>query len=83
VFGVQVSHPERWIEAIEQAAARHHVRIAPMSDVAPTLVFRRPRLLIALFLLLVLIVSAVPQFFMWTGPVRPAVDAPLPAGASR
>jgi hypothetical protein len=83
VFGVQVAHPERWIEAIEGVAARHHIEIAPMPDFTPSLVFRRPRILVALFLLLVLIVSAVPQFFMWVGPVRPAVPSTLPAGASR
>ena len=79
VFGVQVSRPERWLEAIEQVAARHHVTIASMPDPSPSLVFRRPRLLVALFLLLVLIVSAVPQLFLWVGPARPiAVPSPVP-----
>ena len=67
VFGVHVSHPERWIEAVESLAVRHHysgLRTATPPNRLP----RGLRLLVAAVLILVLMASAFPAFLTRLGP---------------
>jgi len=67
VFGVHVSHPERWIEAVELLAARNHY--PGLRAEAPT--HRLPRglrLLVAAVLILVILASALPAFLTRLGP---------------
>ena len=67
VFGVHVSHPERWIEAVEALAVRNNY--SALSTGAPA--HRLPRglrLLVAAVLILVILASALPAFLTRLGP---------------
>ncbi len=67
VFGVHVSHPERWIEAVESLAERNHyhtLRAVPPPHRLP----RSLRLLVAAMLILVILASAFPAFLTRFGP---------------
>ena len=67
IFGVHVSHPERWIEAVESVAAE-----LQSSELAlpryPRRLSRGLRLLVAAVLILVLFASAFPAFLTRLGP---------------
>src|SRR5262245_1913053 len=67
VFGVHVSHPERWIEAVESLAARNHysgLRVGQPTHRLP----RALRLLVAAVLILIILASALPAFLTRLGP---------------
>ena len=67
VFGVHVSHPERWIEAVELVAARNHYP-ALRAAAPPHRLPRGLRLLVAAVLILVILASALPAFLTRLGP---------------
>lgn len=64
VFGVHVANPDRWIQAIESLARQRHLPLAE-SERGPRLLFRRSRVLVAAFLLLVGVCMALPSLFSW------------------
>jgi len=67
VFGVHVSHPERWIEAVESLAALKHYSGLRTTRV-PHRLPRGLRLLVAAVLILVIMASALPAFLTRLGP---------------
>jgi hypothetical protein len=66
VFGVAVAHPERWIDAIETlSSGRGHVPVVEERSV-PAPVLRRFRVMAALILVLVLLLTVVlPLLLSW------------------
>ena len=66
IFGVHVSHPERWIEAVESVAA--HLQSAGLAPRYPRRLSRGLRLLVTAVLILVLFASAFPAFLTRLGP---------------
>jgi hypothetical protein len=71
VFGVHVSHPERWIEAVESLATRNHYPELRAAGASPHRLPRGLRLLVALVLILVIVASALPAFLTRLGPRVP------------
>ena len=67
IFGVHVSHPERWIEAVESVAARLHSSELALPSY-PRRLSRGLRLLVTAVLILVLFASAFPAFLTRLGP---------------
>jgi len=64
VFGVHVADPNRWVCAIEDLARRRNL---PLMDAQreSRLLFRKSRVLVAAFLLLVGVCMALPALFSW------------------
>ena len=67
IFGVHVSHPERWFEAVESVAARLQSSELALPS-CPRRLSRGLRLLVAAVLILVLFASAFPAFLTRLGP---------------
>lgn len=65
VFGVHVAHPERWIEAIEGVAVRQNLPPLTRPQRDPQTIFRLSRIIIAGFMILLILSTALPMLFSW------------------
>jgi len=82
VFGVHVADPERWIRALEDLARRRNLPLLE-AERRPRLLFRKSRLLLAAFLLLVGICMALPALFSWMHATVLSEQAAVPAAPAR
>ena len=65
ILGVQVSHPERWIEAIEGLVKSRHLPALKGPERPAFSLFRHSRVFVVALLLLALLFTALPAFFAW------------------
>lgn len=65
ILGVQVSRPERWIEAIEDLVRSHRLPALKGPDRAAFSPLRHSRIVIIGLLVLGLLFAALPAFFTW------------------
>lgn len=65
ILGVQVPHPERWIEAIEGLVTSRHLPALKGPERPGFSLIRHSRAIVVGILLLAFLVTALPAFFAW------------------